>query len=261
MKILHIEPSRSIVALIRTVAEYIGATYTHVSSFPEAITVIKNQSFDIICAPPLVAERGCFAFFEKLTKQSAHSAANCLLYSAAPSEALKQRCEQAGISQLVDKRALTDALINYQSQLNQSQTSETTQAPEEPDDSTAAALDVIYVEDNKVLQILVKNFVSQLQNTSITLFDTGNEGLNAIKQNQPDVALLDINLPDMDGWEIAEQLRADPNTQHLSLVAVTGEIMNPQKQQKAESLFNGFIAKPFHQESINQLINSFRKTT
>lgn len=73
------------------------------------------------------------------------------------------------------------------------------------------------------------------------------DGVTAIaeaKRFQPDVIVLDICMPGMDGWQVAEQLRADPQTSRLRLVAVTA-MMGPECEQRSRDAgFDAHFAKP-----------------
>lgn len=66
------------------------------------------------------------------------------------------------------------------------------------------------------------------------------------KRFRPDVILIDICMPHMDGWDVAEQLRADPETFNMRLVAVTA-ITGPEWEQlSADSGFDAHVGKPVH---------------
>ncbi|MEE4244337.1 MAG: response regulator, partial [Kangiellaceae bacterium] len=117
-------------------------------------------------------------------------------------------------------------------------------------------LDVLYIEDNKVLQILMRNFVSSLTKVDLSLCLEGQEGIDYAERHIPDLILLDLNLPDMDGWQIAEHLRNNQSTKDIRIVAVSGEIMNDEKQQRADTLFDGMIHKPFNQEQIHNVFKN-----
>jgi CheY-like chemotaxis protein len=73
---------------------------------------------------------------------------------------------------------------------------------------------------------------------------TGEEARILALSELPDVVLMDVGLPDFDGWEITRQLRANPTTQALPIIALTGHIMPDEREQAIQAGCNDFHAKP-----------------
>lgn len=85
----------------------------------------------------------------------------------------------------------------------------------------------------------------------------GAEGLQKAKSESPDLILLDINMPQMDGYEVASRLRADPDRSRIPLVAVTALAMVGDREKILASGFNGYIAKPIEAEIFLSQVNAF----
>ena len=86
---------------------------------------------------------------------------------------------------------------------------------------------------------------------------TGPEALEAIRRCRPDLLLTDIQLPEMDGYELGRRLRADPQFHDLPIVALTSYAM-PGDRQKAVALgFNGYIEKPINPETFVSEVEQF----
>jgi len=75
--------------------------------------------------------------------------------------------------------------------------------------------------------------------------DSGTAGLEAARRERPDLVLCDGCLPDIDGFEVARQLREDAALAGLKLVAVTGLARPGETDRLIEAGFHGFIGKPF----------------
>lgn len=88
----------------------------------------------------------------------------------------------------------------------------------------------------------------------------GAEGLQKAKFESPDLILLDINMPQMDGYEVASRLRADPDRSRIPLVAVTALAMVGDREKILASGFNGYIAKPIEAEIFLSQVNAFLAT-
>ena len=78
----------------------------------------------------------------------------------------------------------------------------------------------------------------------------GEQGLVLASREQPDLILLDISLPEMDGYEVARRLRADPLLGHIPLIAVTAHAMAGDEQLAIEQGFDDYLAKPIDEEKL-----------
>jgi two-component system cell cycle response regulator len=85
----------------------------------------------------------------------------------------------------------------------------------------------------------------------------GAEGLQKAKSDHPDLILLDIHMPQMDGYEVARRLRADPQCSKLPIVAVTALAMVGDRERILASGFNGYIAKPIEAEIFLSQVDGF----
>jgi twitching motility two-component system response regulator PilH len=85
--------------------------------------------------------------------------------------------------------------------------------------------------------------------------ESGEQALLRAKKDKPDVILMDVNMPDMDGFAATRQLKADDATKHIPVVFVTG------KSQKADRAWGqmlgakGYVAKPYTREQILEQID------
>jgi CheY-like chemotaxis protein len=72
----------------------------------------------------------------------------------------------------------------------------------------------------------------------------GPEGLAAARGEQPDVILLDLGMPGLDGWEVARRLRADPETKEISIVALTCETADESRARAFNAGVDAYLTKP-----------------
>jgi len=85
----------------------------------------------------------------------------------------------------------------------------------------------------------------------------GVEGLEMIRQEKPDLILLDLMMPDMDGWEVYQQMKADEETRNIPVVVVTAKAQSIDKVLGLHiAKVDDYIAKPF---SPQELLNSVEK--
>ena len=87
--------------------------------------------------------------------------------------------------------------------------------------------------------------------------DGGREGLEMVKKNPPDLILLDLMMPDIDGWEVYQQIKADEKTKHIPVIVVTAKAQNIDKVLGLHiAKVDDYISKPF---SPNALLESVQK--
>jgi CheY-like chemotaxis protein len=103
---------------------------------------------------------------------------------------------------------------------------------------------VLYVEDHPANADLMRHILPLLGPLTLHVATTGRAGLSLARDLQPDLILLDINLPDMDGFRIKAQLDADPLTRGLPVVALTADARAEAARRGRESGFSGWLTKP-----------------
>jgi two-component system cell cycle response regulator DivK len=84
----------------------------------------------------------------------------------------------------------------------------------------------------------------------------GPAGLEMAAQERPDLILLDINLPEIDGYDLAKRMRAMPNLDGVPILAVTANVMQGDKERTLEAGCNGFIPKPIDVDKLPQQIKA-----
>jgi|HubBroStandDraft_6_1064221.scaffolds.fasta_scaffold217090_3 two-component system cell cycle response regulator len=85
----------------------------------------------------------------------------------------------------------------------------------------------------------------------------GVEGIEKARRENPDLILLDINMPRMDGYEVARLLCADPECSQIPIVAVTALAMVGDREKIMASGFNGYIAKPLDPEAFSTQVQGY----
>lgn len=102
---------------------------------------------------------------------------------------------------------------------------------------------ILLVEDDKPNRDILTRRLGRLGYTVLTAA-TGVEARTIAQSEMPDVVLMDVGLPDLDGWEVTRQLRADPATRDLPIIALTGHIMPDERETAIAAGCNEFHAKP-----------------
>jgi len=102
---------------------------------------------------------------------------------------------------------------------------------------------VLVVEDNPDNLELVRFILDRAGMQVYTAHD-GRTGLELARQHLPDLVLVDLVIPELDGWELASQLKADPATSHIKVVALTAHILPVDRKRAFSAGCDGYISKP-----------------
>ncbi len=102
---------------------------------------------------------------------------------------------------------------------------------------------ILIVEDNERNRKLVRD-VLQFTGYETIEAETGEEGLRLAQERHPDLILMDIRLPGIDGITALRRLRADPTTQSIPVIAMTASIMTAGRREMLEAGFDGYQSKP-----------------
>ncbi len=115
---------------------------------------------------------------------------------------------------------------------------------------------VLYIEDNPDNMLLIER-VLRARNCELVQAAHGYTGLEYAKKNKPDLILLDINLPDIDGYEIAQRLREDPETSLIPIVAVTANALKGDAENAIAAGCDAYISKPINVRELWENIRGF----
>ncbi|NML16514.1 PAS domain S-box protein [Azohydromonas caseinilytica] len=113
-----------------------------------------------------------------------------------------------------------------------------------PQDNAAGVATVLYIEDDPVNALLVRHIMDLRPHCLLHEAADGEIGLALARQLQPDLVLTDMNLPGMTGYDVLEQLRADPQTRHLRCIALSADAMPENIQRALAAGFADFWTKP-----------------
>ena len=105
---------------------------------------------------------------------------------------------------------------------------------------------IAVVEDNADNRLLVQALLEDVYD--LTEYATGLEALDGLRRSMPDLVLLDISLPELDGIEVAREIRADERLRGLPLVALTAHAMSGDRERFLASGFDAYVAKPIIDE-------------
>ena len=114
------------------------------------------------------------------------------------------------------------------------------------------------VEDNENNRYLAQ-FLLEREGFAIDMAANGRQALEAARRNKPDLVVLDIQMPEMDGYETAERFKSDPTLRDIPLVGVSSYAMAGDRARALKAGFAGYIEKPINPDTFAQEVKKFRQ--
>jgi two-component system cell cycle response regulator DivK len=114
---------------------------------------------------------------------------------------------------------------------------------------------ILIIEDNPRNMKLVRD-VLQVKGHATLEATTAEDGIEIAKQKLPDLVLMDIQLPGMNGIDALAHLRADAATAKIPVIAVTASVMQQDRKLITEAGFDGYIGKPINLAEFLQTVNA-----
>ena len=115
---------------------------------------------------------------------------------------------------------------------------------------------VLVAEDDPDIQVILKMVLTRLGKCDVTISFQGNEVVPLVKSQLPGLILLDVMLPEMNGFEICKALKADVATKDIPIIFLTARSMPAEMQQAMTLGAAGYLAKPFDPMTLVSQINA-----
>lgn len=117
---------------------------------------------------------------------------------------------------------------------------------------------ILLIEDNEQ-NLYLLTFLLEKNGFMVIPARNGLEGLKLANEIQPDLIILDIQLPKMDGYTVAMELRKNPSLKEVPIVAVTSYAMVGDRERAMEAGCTGYIEKPINPDTFVDTIKSYLK--
>jgi len=114
---------------------------------------------------------------------------------------------------------------------------------------------ILYIEDNEDNVYVVKSRLTRAGFTILIAAD-GAQGVAMASTEQPDLILMDLSLPVLDGWEATRRIKAAPETKHIPVVALTAHAMAGDREKALAAGCNDFDTKPIELPRLLQKIRA-----
>ena len=114
---------------------------------------------------------------------------------------------------------------------------------------------ILYVEDNPDNRMLVRRILLS-EDYGLLEATHATDALEVLKTNKPDLILMDINMPDMDGYTLTAKIKKIPGFERIPILALTANVMRGDKEKVLEAGCDGYIQKPI---DFDELLNEIER--
>ena len=112
---------------------------------------------------------------------------------------------------------------------------------------------ILVVEDNMDNYELVR-YVLERAGYDVFLAVNGRDGVDAARAQKPDLILMDLGLPEMDGWNAIEKLKSDDETKNIPLYALTAHTLPHDRRRALKAGVDGYVAKPIQMKGFLDIV-------
>lgn len=121
---------------------------------------------------------------------------------------------------------------------------------------------VLIVEDNIDNYELVR-FLLEHSGYETFWAHSGREAITMLKTERADLILMDLSLPEMDGWTATERIKSDPQTKHIPIIALTAHTLPGDRKRALDAGCDGYLSKPMNlelfAETIEQVLSKAKR--
>ena len=115
---------------------------------------------------------------------------------------------------------------------------------------------ILVVEDNLDNMTLISDVLSSLNYEVIQATD-GEQGVKIAGEQKPDLILMDLSLPRMDGWTATRLIKADPDLKEIPIIALTAHAMVGDRERALEAGCNDYVSKPINLRELANKLTQF----
>ncbi len=113
---------------------------------------------------------------------------------------------------------------------------------------------VLIVDDDLTMAKSVRRMLTfdQGDGFDCEIATSGFEAGKFLQKNRPDLAIVDLMMPDINGFQVCKQIKSDPETRHIKIIAISGVIGEKERREVLEAGADSFLQKPFDEETLKQ---------
>lgn len=116
---------------------------------------------------------------------------------------------------------------------------------------------ILVVEDYPVNQELTKELL-EMMGCEVEVVESGQEAIEAVKRNNYDMIFMDIQMPDMDGYEATKEIRRiEKSAKHVPIIALTANALQGDREKCLSAGMDDYVSKPFRAAELETILKKF----
>lgn len=115
---------------------------------------------------------------------------------------------------------------------------------------------ILHIEDNPDNRVLVRRLL-QAEGYQVVEAENATQALKVVKDLTPNLILMDINMPEMDGYTLTKMIKAIPHLSNIPVLAITANVMKGDRERTLQAGCDGYIDKPIDIDKFYETITQF----
>ena len=227
----------------------------------EALQKLEQQPYDVMIVDYYMPFMDGLQVIQKV-RETMHLDSQklpiILLHSSSEDSKINKKRRSLGIQQVVSKPITFERLkfVLQNLYLDSTDIKESSQLPNVPEPHQEG-LSLLLVDDNPMNRKLAQAMVKQIfPGFAVTEAENGQEAVSAFEQYQPDIILMDIQMPLMNGYEASRKIRTLPGGDSTRIIALTASAIKGEKERCLEAGMDDYMTKPVVMEVLHQQLNN-----
>lgn len=229
----------------------------------EALTLLsKGEKYDVIFMDYNMPIMNGLETIQKI-RDSFYSTADdqaiILLYSSSSDETVIKTCEELHVNARMIKPIKMQEMFHVLSRLTRQDSGMLAEGETAPQPvQHTSHLDVLLVEDNSFNMLLIATIVKKMfPNADVREAMNGVEAVNYCRQKLPDIILMDVQMPEMNGYQATALIREMPGSTQVPIIALTAGNVKGEKEKCLQAGMDDFLGKPFVEEMVAALFDKW----
>jgi PAS domain S-box-containing protein len=261
-KVLVVDDNKNNRTILKEMLHLKGILVKEASSGMEAIQTLKTGAkFDAIVMDYHMPELDGLETIQRIKQDQTLQASNIpilLLSSSADQASVIDFSKQLGVNIRLVKPVKMQELYQAFSMITQKES--VLVETEEQSTVFPDAITILIAEDGEINMLLAKTVVQRIvPNATIIEAMNGNEAVEICKKALPDLVLMDIQMPILNGYEATQHIRQIPGSSSIPIIALTAGIVKGEKEKCEEAGMNDFVSKPFVEETLVSIFKRWLK--
>lgn len=214
-----------------------------------ALQAAGEQPIDLVITDMMMPGLNGFDLIEKLRKRAKSSRFYSILVTAYDVPGLRESARRMQVEHVLIKPFSLEKISQIVTRALERTNPETAVFALPQKDSRSLPR-LLLADDNPSNLALLQRYLGQ-EDYQMDTAQNGVETLKKLRASPPDLLLLDVNMPEMDGFQVLEQMRADPNLAYIPVIIITAARLDPVDMQYALNLgADDYITKPFDRREL-----------